>query len=227
MEKPTFATRWPEYMPLPREDIFAIGVVALNYCQLENMFQAVFSAVTRLNDHQTSALFHRLANNVRKDVLSELLAKTTVPDELRELVIHFLVGFGRCADNRHFIMHSSSGGIHQGAANGAHGLVLERHSRAGALLVSYVTLEQLKQIADDIHRYSTFGANLSGDLESYAIRVGAGHPELFRGASPSTLLEKPPLPTPLSWHSPDDPKARDIPPAARHLISQYRIRDPE
>lgn len=218
-------TSWPDYLPLPHEDIFAIGVVALNYCQLENIFRSVFSGVTRLNEHQTAALFHRLANNVRKDVLSELLAKTTIPEDLRELVRHFLSGFQRCADNRHFIMHSSSGGVHISQSTGRYGLVLQRFSRAGAKLECFLTLDELKVVADEIHSFSGFGAWVVGDITSYATHALRGHPEDFRGISPSTLRDKPALPTPLSWRSPDDPKAQKLPHAASTLLSPHRRRD--
>jgi hypothetical protein len=220
MVGPTSEREWPDYMPLPRKDVFAIGVIALNYCQLENILRALFSSITQLNEFQTQAFFHRLANNVRRDVLSELLAKTTIPDELRSLIDYFVTGFMACADNRHFVMHSSSGGLHHSETG--HGLVLERYSRTGNRLTCFLTFDDLKQIADDIHRYTLFGAWLVSDVSLYA-----RNPHKAFQASPSTLHDKPSPPTRMNWISADEHTKPELPPSASVLLSPYRIRDPK
>jgi hypothetical protein len=220
MAEPISEKQWPDYMPLPRDDIFAIGVIALNYCQLENMLRALFSNVTQLNEFQTQAFFHRLANNVRKDVLLELLGKTTIPDDLRASINHFMDGFAICAENRHFVMHSSSGGLHSSETE--RGLVLERYSRSGNKLACYLTLNDLKLVADEIHGYMIFGAHVVSDTARYAAK-----PEKDFAPSPSTLREKPPPPTRLSWSAPVDPTTPALPPAASLLLSPYRVRGPK
>lgn len=222
MTEPPSKAQWPSYMPLPREDIFALGVISLNYCHLENMFRLLFSSVARWNDFQTAAVFHRLANNIRMDVISELLTKTTIPVETKKLIEHFVTGFRLCADARNLIMHSSSGGLHR--SDRAVGLVLERHSKTGNKLVCYLTLDDLRRVADDIHRYMTFGAYVVTEVKNYVTHLQDDHAEDFRSLPP-TLRERPPLPIPLSWRSPDDPKVLNIPPVASHLLSPYRIRD--
>lgn len=221
MTNPKSPTTWPDYLPLPHDDVFAIGVIALNYCQLENMLKGLFSSVTRMNHYQTAALFHRMANNVRKDVLLDLLAKTTIPPELREHIEHFQKGFSICADNRHGIMHSSSAGVHSGAHS--RGLILKRYSRAGAELECYLTLNDLRQVADEIHTFMAYGAWVIGDTTNYAERVAAKTQDQFRVA-PATSRGKPPLPIPLNWHSADAPKGPHNQLFALDLISPFRIR---
>jgi hypothetical protein len=220
--KSTTERPWPDYLPLPHEDILAIGVIALNYCQLENMFRVLFSSVTRLNEHQTQALFHRLANNIRKDVLSDLLAKTMLPDELRDPIKYFLEGFGQCAENRHLIMHSASAGLHH--SQDKSGLVLERHTRAGNALICLLTLEDLKRIANDINDYTGFGAWVATDADGYANHIESKKPGTFKISLP-TLNERPPAPIRLGWQSPPVTKAQRLPAAALHLLSPFQIRD--
>jgi hypothetical protein len=217
-------TQWPKYLPLPPDDIFALGVIALNYCQLENMFRALFSAVAQWNEFQTAALFHRLANNVRKDVLSELLGKTTLPDETKELVQYFLIGFGQCADNRHLLLHSSTGGAHRPGPGIPIGLVFERYSRAGNRLVCHPTLKELQTVADDIHRYTRFGACVAMEVSNYATHLAAGQPDRVH-ALPPALRKKPPPPIQLNWQIPADPKERGPRPVPLQMISAYRVRD--
>jgi len=217
------STSWPNYLPLPREDIFAIGVIALSYGRLENMLQAMFAAVIHLNQFQTQALFHRMGNRPRLDALIDLLGKTTIPQEVKDLTIYFLDGFEVCADNRHFVMHSSSGGLHVNRSDGTRGLILERYSRTGNKLECYVTLPQLKTIADEMHAFTIFGASLVTDITNYATLLSHGQAQDFQPL-PSTSREKPPRPTTLNWRSPD-PATPGIPPAALPLISPYRVRE--
>src|ERR1700694_5794823 len=101
MSDPKVQQRWPEYLPAPSDDVFAIGVVALNYGQMESMFKHLFAVVTRMNDFQVSALFYRIPNNTRLNVLSDLMNQTTLPEKLKDRVLHFCDGFKICAANRH------------------------------------------------------------------------------------------------------------------------------
>lgn len=216
---------WPDYLPLPREDMLALGVIALNFCQLENIFRALMASVARWNVHQTAALFNRLNNRERQDVIAELLPKTTIPTETKALVEHFVDGFMVCADNRNFLMHSSSGGLYRDMERGICGLVLERYSKQGNKLLSYPTTKGLQTVADEIHQYTTFGSFVNMEVCNYAMHLESGHPEHYRRAPP-TLRRKPPAPTPLSWQIPHDPKEREPPHPALQMISAYRNREP-
>ena len=121
--------KWPEYHPGNRKDILALGVIALNYGQLENVYRALFSYVTGMNEFQTAAIFHRLPNNHRESALTEVMAKTVIPQKLKDLVQYFASGFAGCAENRHDIMHASSGGRHQSLSTGSSGIVLSSTQR--------------------------------------------------------------------------------------------------
>lgn len=46
--------KWPSYIPAPRDDIFALGVISLNYGYLENMLRSLFTSVVGLTDAQAS-----------------------------------------------------------------------------------------------------------------------------------------------------------------------------
>ena len=185
---------WPDYLPLPRDDIFALGVITLSYCMLENTFMTLLSNVAQWSQFQSGAVFHRLPNNHRLGILSELLAKTTIPIETKEDIKYFATGFHACATSRNFIMHSSSAGLH------SEGLILQRHSRAGARLECYLTLSDLKQIADDMNGFAIFGAVVDSDVRSYSAKLSKGHPEEYRGQSPLTSQKKPPMPKVLCWN---------------------------
>ena len=127
-------------------------------------------------------------------ILHELMDQTTIPLELKDLVTYFSNGFKICAENRHAIMHSHSGGIFTSQTKGTHGLVLTKFTRAGKEQVCLATLEELRTVADDIHRYVMFGATIAGkraDREEKSTFVLV------------PLHDKPPLPTVMNWQSPD------------------------
>jgi hypothetical protein len=79
MAEAPMADDWPSYLPGPAENILALGVIALAYGQLENMFRALFASITQMNEFQVAALFQRLPNNIRKVILFELMTKTVLP----------------------------------------------------------------------------------------------------------------------------------------------------
>jgi hypothetical protein len=217
-------SEWPQYLPIPSGDVLAVGAISLTYCQLEQVFKVVLSEVARWNDYQVASVFHRLPNNHRLDVFSELLAKTTIPTEVKANAKHFGVAFEICSDNRNLVMHSASGGFFTDRRAGTRGLILERFSKPGNKVECLVTTNELQKLSDEIHTFSMFGSLVATEVRNYATHLGSGHPEDFR-VLPATLRGKPPLPIPLNWTIPESPKAHGIPPAALPLISAYRHRE--
>jgi hypothetical protein len=142
--------KWPEYLPGPPDYILMLGVIALNYGQLENMFRHLFSSVTRMNEIQVSSIFQRIPNNIRQTILSEMMAQTTLPAKLKERVNHFALGFKICAQNRHDVMHSHSGGTYTSRSRGERGILLSKFSRSGKELVCPASLSELRGVADDL-----------------------------------------------------------------------------
>jgi hypothetical protein len=197
---------WPNYLPGPRDHLHALGVITLSYGHLENMFQILFSNVTGLNQYQVEALFQRIPNNVRSNIMLELLDKTTLPTNMKELVQYFSEAFRICAENRHGLMHSSSGGTVTGHDTGGYGFLFTKYSRAGNRMVCAPTLDELRAVADSMHDFMRFGGMLAGAVNTAGLLA-------FEGDSawlpPS--LDKPPLPTLLNWHAEADFRA-NLPP---------------
>jgi hypothetical protein len=192
MDDPT--DNWPDFLPGPRSHLQALGVISLSYGQLEGMFQHLFAEVTGLNRDQVSALFQRIPNNIRENVMLELLRKTTLPKNLKELVQYFSEGFAACAENRHGLVHSSSGGTIAGYQSDHYGFVFTKYSRAGNRLVCTPTLAELRAVAESMDQYALFGGMLAQALNSAHL---CAFPVDSTWLPPS--LDKPPVPTLLSW----------------------------
>lgn len=184
---------WPKDLPLPNDYVFALGVVALNYGQLEAMFQALFAAAIGLNEVQLSAIFQRLDNERRREALSQIVGQTKLPDGMKADIAHFSAGFKVCAENRHALMHSRSGGLFHSAD--AWGLVLHKNSKSGVRLTCYATLKDLRRVADDSLDYTLYGSRVISDVHSYLARPRDFEKIVGLGASHG----RPPLPIPLTW----------------------------
>ena len=175
-----------------------IGVISLNYGQLENAFRRIFSAVTRMNDIQVAAIFDRLPNNNRQTVLEEVMAQTTLPEKLKERVDHFTLGFKTCADNRHAVMHSHSGGVFTSQSRNTRGILLSKYTKSGKKVVCPASLPELREVADDIHDYAIWGFRVAGEITSFAEALAADDEASFWRVP---LKRKPRPPTALRWHS--------------------------
>lgn len=185
---------WPGYLSGPRDDLLALGVVSLNYGYLENIFRVIFAFATGFTDRQTSALFERLNNKARQDVLDQMLSSALLLPELKELVRHFSTGFAICADNRHAIMHSHHGGIHSGE-RGTSGIVLRKYSRSGRAYVFFAHTAALRKVADAIERQSQFGIDVFMALDRFKNSQSFGRAPF----QVDTIPEKLSLPETLIW----------------------------
>jgi hypothetical protein len=187
---------WPAYLPGPRDDIMAVGVISLTYGLLENMFRALFSVIADMNEHQIAAIFDRLPSNARIDAIKQLLPKTTLHEILKDRVLHFCEGYDICTDNRNAIMHSHSGGIFTSFSRSERGFLLSKYSRSGNKLVCAASLLDLRRVADENHAFALFGMYVTGDVRIFRASQEHGDQDVI-GRLP--LRDKPPLPIELSW----------------------------
>lgn len=187
----------------------ALGVISLNYGLLERMFQHLFAAVGDLNDHQIAALFQRIPNNIRLMMIYELMAKTKLPEKIKDRVDYFCTGFKVCAENRHALMHSRIGGLFTSVSQQTRGIMFTKATRAGAEVVCPATLQELRTVADDIHAYSQYGSDVVSDVTNYKTCLMLGNLDEFWRVP---LRDKPPSPTGMSWRSESDFQAKPLQP---------------
>jgi hypothetical protein len=188
---------WPDYLPGPRDDLLALGVVSLNYGYMENILRILFAMVGDFSEPQVRAMFDRMNNDARQAILDQLLGQQPFSADLKALVRHFLKGYGICATNRHAIMHSHHGGIHSGA-RGTQGIVLCKYSRSGGEQHFFAHAAKLRAVADAIDQQSAFGREVILNVQSFQICHKQNRVADFER---HPLPDKPPLPEPLDWQS--------------------------
>lgn len=198
---------WPNYLPGPSDHLEALGVVSLTYGYLEGLFQCLFTDTTGMTPDQVNALFQRIPNNHRSNMMLELLDKSKLPTNLKELVRYFVKGFETCAENRSGLMHSHSAGIVSGMSSGHYGFVFTKNSKAGNRLVCTPTLTDLRQVADSMHDYAVFAGMVGNAIHDARLTAKAADSTWL---PPS--LDKPAPPPSLHWQSEKDFQASLIRP---------------
>jgi hypothetical protein len=187
---------WERRRPEPKADIFAIGVISLNYGQLESIFGILFGKSVGMTEVQTSLLFQRIQNNVRLEIFRNLSSpRNDMPIAFLDRLNHFGEGYRICVDNRNAVMHSHSSGSHYSVETGNSGLVLAKYTNSGKRMYCLATRDILRSVADSIDRFSLFGASLCTDLDILKSRQRRGD-ETYQ---PSPLSDKPELPAGLRW----------------------------
>jgi hypothetical protein len=140
----------------------ALGVVATNYNHLEFVFLLLFAHYMR-GYAAATVTFANLNNRYRKDVMQALLDDEERDPIIRDRLDHFLVGFDICAENRNFLMHSltQNAGPSLGTTAKLH-LELGKRARSEPLRTNYarLSIENLRDIADEIDTYDNYGFNL-------------------------------------------------------------------
>ena len=179
------ARDWPEPYMENKDEIFAVGAIALSYGQLENTFRRLFSTITGMNELQVAALFQRIPNNIRQDILHELMDQGDLAEDAKNCVRYFTRGFKICADNRNDILHAHLGATVIGSRK--HGIVLHKFSKSGNMQTCSPPPQELQIIAESMRTYAAFGAQVIAHARS----------------SPFPSLDRPPPPPELNWSSPE------------------------
>ena len=101
---------WPDYLPGPRENIFALGVISLAFSGLELLFETLFQKATQIPQPQVDVLFPKIQNDVRIAIFERAVELREWPEKLKADMLYFSKGYSICVSNRHTLMHASSGG---------------------------------------------------------------------------------------------------------------------
>ncbi len=149
---------WPGYDIGPRECMFALGVVAVKYAQLEFALSGMFSTVTGVGRDATARLLQRIRNNVRLDRMRESLPSHRWPKEVNERVEHFIADFNACARNRNLLMHSNIFMMTKDA------IILYKDDNSGKTVSCNPTLAEIRQVADDMNALFDYGLALSNAI---------------------------------------------------------------
>ena len=179
---------WPSYEIGPRDSVFALGVVSVNYADLEFALAGVFAYVLGLSTSNFKwTLLSNINNYVRVKLMRQALIEIDWPDDLKEMVAHFINGFETLVANRNLLMHSNL------VAGVEDQITLYKADRAGKTQLTEIGPAELRQVADDMKAYRNFGMLLIVSIELKLANALPGKKVVYG------TLTKPPLPRKLDY----------------------------
>jgi hypothetical protein len=149
---------WPHYdMKAPREYIFALGVISINYSRLEYAMIVMLAAITRTSLMFAGQLFPVVTNEARLSLMRKMLPADW-PPALLDRADFFIRAAKTSVDNRNLLMHSD---IRQQASGE---VVLSKPQKSGDIILCPITETQLRRVADDMSELANFGHLLGGHI---------------------------------------------------------------
>jgi hypothetical protein len=190
--------KWPTYQTGPEDSVFALGVITSNYAQLEFAVFGVFTALLGLEASVSSRLMYKTNPEMRDRLMREVLPTRGWPDEVKDLVQHFIDANKICYENRNKIAHSN---LHRLSADA---IILAKTNRDGKTVLANPLLSELRRVADDMMVYFDYGLWLSNMINFELLGLTPRAGDRWHRSWP----EKPPLPVSLEYSSETRPIRR-------------------
>jgi hypothetical protein len=203
---------WPHYLPGPKNHLVALGAITLSYGYLESLFQFLFGEVAKMTLEQVNAIFYRLPNTNRVNMMRELLTASTLPTNIKELTSDFLKAFELCVEARNGLMHARSGGVVHGRCRDEQGFVFTKTTKAGKHLRCAPSLSDLRAVADSMEANALFAVKLASAINRARV-LNLPKESTWFPSPPEKLL----LPPPLNWEEETNFQAH-LPPHGPFLL---------
>jgi hypothetical protein len=179
---------WPSYEVGPEDSIFALGVVSVNFARFEYAFTWLFSVVSGLHEDFARITLARVGLLTCSQLLGSMIEKKDWPDGATELIRYFLKATKILVENRNTLLHSN---LIQGWEKDA---TLYHVSRQGTMIQLQMSVDQIRQVADDLERYFIFAQTVANAVAVNVSQAAQREAGLF---GPFPWPNKLPLPTPI------------------------------
>jgi hypothetical protein len=190
---------WPSYPIGPKEGVFAIGVASTKFTELESILSFLFGTVFGMVRDDATMIVSKIGNEAAVALMQQKIIRrpseeerdappTPLQEQAADHLAHFIKAFNVCLENRNHLMHSGL------AWTGTIGdPILFKTTKQGRTHASAPTLDELRGVADDIHRYCDYGRAIGN-----AINLRLSDPPIFSGAV-FPWPDKSPLPRSLRY----------------------------
>lgn len=144
---------WPAYETGSQDIVHAMGVVSLNFNNLEWILQLTCLFWGRNPHPVTGFLFEKLSGPNRTEFVKKIAEFGIPEDHYRASTTAFAEGFDECAHNRNILMHSQLTGRTQEPSK----ITASKRTRSGGLQTFHFTADEIRRVADEIHAWYLFG----------------------------------------------------------------------
>jgi hypothetical protein len=102
------ADEWPYSFNTiaPAAQLHALGQITLVFNYLEESIGNIFKVAMPTNSAFSEAMYHKLNNRDRVDLLAAIVRESSKEDDIKEAILHLLTCYSICADNRNILMHA-------------------------------------------------------------------------------------------------------------------------
>jgi hypothetical protein len=179
----------------------ALGQISLTYNLLEFAMSSIFVHTVPSEYTFAIKLFHKLGNRDRVDLISALLHQNEKRQDMRNALLHFILCYDICTENRNIIMHAVVEDLDRAA------LRFSKRASKDPLreVIYHAPLNDLRLIADQNAETFFFG------MELHRILFHASKATSAVGSPPSPdILSKPHKLTP--YQPPTTVQASPLPP---------------
>ena len=146
---------WPAYQIGPKDSIFALGVVSVNYARLEFAVHAMFATILGIGGALSYRLMYKISPEMRDKLMREMLPTRHWPKPVHDRASYFIEAHKICYENRNKLMHSNL------ISGSDQAIVLYKIGRDGRSTLTNPTLGELRQVADDMNKLFDYGLWLS------------------------------------------------------------------
>jgi len=176
---------WPTYQVAPPESVYALGVVSINFARFELTHTWMLAAVANIRERQATVIAARANPGDRGRLIESFMSHREWPDDAEAAIKHYLKATEILTKNRNVLVHSNA------VETWNNKTAFHSMSRQGLPNLFQSTLEEIRQVADDLNDYFWFGHALSNYIASeiHAAAREAGMMVV------STLPDLLPLPT--------------------------------
>jgi hypothetical protein len=162
--------KWPTYEVADDAVVYAIGVVSINYARFERTHTWMTAAVGNMKEAQAALVIARMNASDRTRLIEAFMQRAKWPDEALAAIKHYLKAMELLVKNRNILIHSN---VIRGTDNRA---AIYSMTRQGTYNRFQATLEEVRQVADDLDTYFYFGLGLANYIatEIHAMAREAG-----------------------------------------------------
>jgi hypothetical protein len=158
------ADEWPYSFNTiaPAAQLHALGQITLVFNYLEESIGNIFKVAMPTNSAFSEAMYHKLNNRDRVDLLAAIVRESSKEDDIKEAILHLLTCYSICADNRNILMHA----ILESADADIISLS-KKASRDPTRLIEFrIPLVDLRAVADEMAKTFVYAMRLQSAMDA-------------------------------------------------------------
>jgi hypothetical protein len=146
---------WPNYQVAHFDSVYALGVGNINFSRFELTHTWMLAAVANIQERQATVISARTNPGDRIKLVASFMSHREWPDDVTAAIKHYIKAMDILTKNRNVLVHSNAVEAWDNKT------AFHSMSRQGLPNLFQATLDEIRQVADDLNDYFWFGHALS------------------------------------------------------------------